>query len=293
MLLSMTGHGDARSETDQLDVAVEIRTVNNRYLKVSTRFPDAYSSLEGQIEKVIKSRIRRGTVQVNIRVTRPDDQSKYRVNPEVLQSYFEQFAAAFDTINKTPCELKDLIALPGVVSDRAEFQANLEVDWPIIKATIEAALASLVDYRTTEGASTETDLREQRALISSELERVVGFAPTVVTEYRDKMVSRVNDLLQTNDAKIDQSDLIKEVSIFADRCDINEEITRLRSHLEQFDAFLEQSESQGRKLDFLGQEIFREVNTIGSKANHVGIAHCVVEMKSAIEKIREIVQNVE
>jgi uncharacterized protein (TIGR00255 family) len=293
VLLSMTGHGDARSETGDLSVAVEIRTVNNRYLKISTRYPDGYSSLEGKIEKVVRAGIRRGTAQVQIRVERLNDTASYRINHDVLKSYYDQLTEATRDIDSRTPTLSDLMLLPGIVTDKAEVAVNLEADWPIIKSTIEDAVGKLVEYRTTEGASTAADLREQRAIIGSQLDQVIALAPTVVTQYRDKMLERVRDLLQANDAKIEESDLIKEVSIFADRCDINEEITRLRSHLDQFDNFLDQPESQGRKLDFLGQEIFREVNTIGSKANSVGIAHCVVEMKSAIEKIREIVQNVE
>ncbi len=139
----------------------------------------------------------------------------------------------------------------------------------------------------------EQDLRTNEGVIAEQLDRVEERAPQVVRDYRDQIKKRVEKLLDGTEAKIEDADLIREVSIFSERCDINEEITRLRSHLEQFDVFLNEKTSQGRKLEFLSQEMFRETNTIGSKANNVEIAHCVVEMKAAIEKMREILQNVE
>ena len=137
------------------------------------------------------------------------------------------------------------------------------------------------------------DLRLNAGIISEQLMQVADLAPQVVASFRDRLLERVKELLATSDVSVDSSDLIREVSIFSERCDINEEITRLRSHLEQFETFLQGDSSQGRKLEFLSQEMFREVNTIGAKANNVAIAHSVVEMKSAVEKIREVLQNVE
>jgi uncharacterized protein (TIGR00255 family) len=130
-------------------------------------------------------------------------------------------------------------------------------------------------------------------IISEQLVQVTEMAPQVVSSFRDRLLERVKELLATSDVTVDSSDVIREVSIYSERCDINEEIMRLRSHLEQFEAFLQGESSQGRKLEFLSQEIFREINTIGAKANNVTIAHAVVEMKSAVEKIREVLQNVE
>ena len=139
----------------------------------------------------------------------------------------------------------------------------------------------------------EQNLQTNANLIATQIDQIEERAPQVVRDYRDQIKKRVEELLEGTNAKIEDADLIREVSIFSERCDINEEITRLRSHLEQFDVFLDEKTSQGRKLEFLSQEMFRETNTIGSKANNVEIAHCVVEMKAAIEKMREILQNVE
>ena len=137
------------------------------------------------------------------------------------------------------------------------------------------------------------DLVQQCELIAAQLETVAERAPTVIVQYRDKLKDRVTQLLRDTGVSVTDADLIREVSLFADRCDINEEITRMRSHLDQFSECLNQKESAGRKLEFLCQEMFREVNTIGSKSNNVDIAHAVVEMKGCIERLREIVQNVE
>ncbi len=137
------------------------------------------------------------------------------------------------------------------------------------------------------------ELRQQSRLVTDRLEIIAHLAPGVVLQYRERLKERVNQLLKDAELRVGDADLIREVSLFADRCDINEELTRLRSHFEQFTACLEEGEAQGRKLEFLCQEMFREVNTIGSKSNDVGIAHAVVDIKGSIEKMREIVQNVE
>jgi uncharacterized protein (TIGR00255 family) len=139
----------------------------------------------------------------------------------------------------------------------------------------------------------QADLHRQCGLISNQVDKVAQLAPTVVAEYRTKLLDRITRAVAESGVTISDSDVIREVAVYADRCDINEEITRLRCHLQQFDAFLNSDQSQGRKLEFLGQEMFREINTIGSKANNVAIAHSVVEMKAAIERVREVLQNVE
>lgn len=294
VLLSMTGFGDARNQNERLSVGVEVRTVNNRYLKLMIRCPDAYAALEGEIETVVRSAVSRGTLSATIRVERVGAENQYQINREVLQSYWKQLSQAAESMHAAVHPQFDtLLALPGVISEETFSQIDPHDDWPIIQETLEAALAKLTEFRSTEGESMLRDLRLNAAIISEQLVRVAELAPQVVASFRDRLLDRVRELLETTDVGVDSSDLIREVSIFSERCDINEEITRLRSHLEQFEAFLQGESSQGRKLEFLSQEMFREVNTIGAKANNVVIAHCVVEMKSAVEKIREVLQNVE
>jgi uncharacterized protein (TIGR00255 family) len=190
-------------------------------------------------------------------------------------------------------DLAQLLVVPGVVSDESRRSADVQADGEIIRRLLAEALAKLQTFRIDEGRSMASELAQNAAQVDECLKQVIALAPQVVAEYRAKMLERVRQLLADSGVTLTESDLIREVSIFSDRSDINEEITRLRSHLEQFESFIREPASTGRKLDFLSQEMNREVNTIGSKANNVAIAHSVVEMKAAIEKMREILQNVE
>jgi uncharacterized protein (TIGR00255 family) len=290
----MTGFGDARAQTERLTIAVEVRSVNNRYLKIGTRCPDAYSALEGDIEKLVRRSISRGTIAVTLRVEQHGGEQQFVLNRDVLQHYWRQLSQAAESLHLPgPSSLSDLLELPGVVLERDSALGDPHEEWPQIQAVIEQALVRLGEFRSAEGQSLEADLRTNASVIRERLDRVATLAPQVVVTFRDRVLERVRELLQTTDVSVSPADLLREVSIFSERCDINEEITRLRSHMDQFDVFLREPASLGRKLEFLSQEMFREVNTIGSKSNNVEIAHAVVDMKAAIEKMREVLQNVE
>ena len=294
MLLSMTGFGDARFQDERLSASVEVRAVNNRYLKISTKCSEAYASLEGEIERIVRESISRGTVNVAIRVDRLWSAAEFALNQVALKSYWSQLQAAARELGAPPpAEMGHLLSAPGVISDESRGSADVQADAEIIRRLLAEALLKLHGFRVEEGRSMERELEENGRTIARGLQDVTILAPQVVAEYRTKMLDRVRQLLADSGVGVAESDLIREVSIFSDRSDINEEITRLRSHLEQFQVFIREPVSTGRKLDFLSQEMNREVNTIGSKANNVAIAHCVVEMKAAIEKMREILQNVE
>ncbi|MBT6157555.1 MAG: YicC family protein [Planctomycetaceae bacterium] len=294
VLLSMTGFGDARTQTERSSIAIEVRSVNNRYLKISSRIPDAYAAVESDIEKVIRSTITRGTVNVTLRVKRLHGGQEFRLDHDVLSNYWQQMNELASSMHLAmPSHLGDLLQLPGIVSEAETESRDSSQDWPAIKAALIEALEKLCAFRKTEGEAMQRDLQANAAVIAEQLGQVAEQAPEVVAEYRSKLLDRVREMLDSASGTVEDSHLLREVSIFADKCDINEEITRLRSHLEQFEAFLQPQKSQGRKLEFLSQEIFREVNTIGSKANDVTIAHAVVEMKAAVEKLREVLQNVE
>ena len=290
----MTGFGEARHQDDRLSVSVEVRTVNNRYLKLSIKCSDVYAALEGEIEKIAREYISRGTVMVAVRVERMATAADVRLNEVAILALSDQLqglAAKMGDIKVGP--LTDLLALPNAVIDDSKRNVDIDADWKIIQDRLHAALKNLQRFREDEGRSMREDLLLQTRIISEQLQLTRERAPLVVSEYREKMLDRVRKTLAETDAKIDESDLIRDVSIFSDRADINEEIARLECHLDQFETFLNEKGSSGRKLEFLSQEMFREVNTIGSKANDVQIAHCVVEMKAAIEKTREMLQNIE
>ena len=294
MLLGMTGFGSSTAENDRLSVQAEIRTVNNRYLKISTRYPDFYAKLGSQIEKLLRSAITRGTVNLTLRIDHLNRKSDYLLDDQVVQQYWEQLKKLTEEcLLPLPDSLDRLLTLPGAVIDNDSRTHTPESDWPLIEEAIKGALVELTEFRQKEGESAQADLQSSNKTIGEQLETVKQKAPQVVTSYRDRLHQRLTDLLKDQEVELDPDSLIREVSLFADRCDINEEISRLTCHLEQFDTILNSETSQGKKLEFLVQEMFREINTIGSKANDVEISHAVIEMKLAVEKIRENVQNVE
>ena len=294
MLLSMTGYGEARYQGDVLSVAVELRALNNRYLKISIRSSEPYNLLEPEVERVLRQTIRRGTIQVQLKVHRLHQAQDYRLNPVAVRSYAQQLRQVQQELGVTgDLDLSGLLALPGVVEEPDLLGSDLAADWEVVRPVLEQALAKLQAMRREEGRAMGQELRQLRDQIARELAHIRDRAPQVVEAFRDKLLQRVRSLLGELDVEIDRSELIKEVSIFAERSDIAEEVVRLGSHLDQFLDVLDEPESPGRKLEFLTQEMFREANTIGSKANDVAIARHVVEIKGAIEKIRELIQNIE
>lgn len=286
----MTGHGHGSYSNDGLSLTVEIRTVNSRYAKVNVRCGEGYQSLEPQIEELVRKRIRRGTIQVNVRIERQISANSVSINDDILQQYL----SSIDKYSVTgQIAIEHLLPLPGVIQETDDTKRAVTEDWPMIEATILESLDKLTGMRREEGASMEADLLKNCDLVDEQLIAVEKLAPNVAKQYQTRLVEKLNAMLKEAGVEVDSNEVIKEVGIFADRSDISEEVVRLRTHIEQFRKIVAESESQGRKLDFLTQEMFRETNTIGSKANDADIAQRVVEMKTAIERIREMVQNIE
>jgi uncharacterized protein (TIGR00255 family) len=286
----MTGCGEAHRQANGVAVAVEVRAINNRYFKLAYKCGEGYGPLEGEVESVVRKHIRRGTVQVTLRVDRPRSADAYRIDPSVLANYRRQLAD-LDAAAQVPWE--SLLMLPGVVIENPTDAGVAETDWPLIRTTLTAAMEALDAMRRDEGRAMAGDLATNCRVIAAELDGVEARAPQVVSGYRDRLHERLKSLLDELGVTITPADLIKEVSVYAERSDISEEVVRLKSHLEQFDSIMSTDESSGRKLEFLTQEMFREANTVGSKANDVQIARHVIEIKAAIERIREMIQNVE
>lgn len=294
MLQSMTGFGEARQQTDAINVAVEVRAVNNRYLKVMTRVPEAYAAFENEVERIVRQQVTRGTVNVTIRASLVGQAAAIQLNREALSAYWNQLESLSTSLNTSlPPDLTGLLGLPDVLTENNDKTLSLREHWSTVATVLAEAVDNMNKFRRTEGESMAADLESQCNVIKTQLKSIVEKAPAVITDYRDRLLDRVREMVSELNVTVEPNDLIREVSVFADRCDINEEIKRLESHIEQFAAFFKESTSQGRKLEFLIQEMFRETNTIGSKANNVQIAHAVVEMKSAIEKMKEMVQNIE
>ena len=294
MLLSMTGFGAATHQAADALFTVEVRTVNNRFLKVISRLPESCVSLDGQVERAVRDRIGRGTVNVFVRIHSSSTGSRSLADEEVIADYAEQFRGMAERLGLSgELTLDSLLSLPGVIRDDNSRAAGGEHLWPGLEVALQEALEELATFRTQEGATIEADLGRQCEVVGTELEAVRLRSPKVAEAYRQKLLERVGTALAGTAAKVSETDVIREVSLFADRCDINEELSRMDAHLVQFRQILDADSSEGRKLDFLAQEMFRETNTIGSKANDVEIAHRVVEIKLAIERIRENLQNVE
>jgi len=290
----MTGQGQATSEADGVTVAAEVRTINGRYFKLTVRGAEGIAGVEPKIEQAVRKTIRRGSVQVNLRINRQANPDDYRLNTQVLAGYRKQLEQLYNQLHVSETiHLESLLMLPGVVNEDLPVADDGKGPWPVIDQALTAALANLNAMRVSEGQAMSDDLQANCTAIATELTAIEERAPAVVEQYRERLHEKMKGLLATYETTLQPSDIAREVAIYSERCDISEETVRLRSHLDQFAKFMAANESSGRKLDFITQEMFRETNTIGSKANDAEIGHRVIEVKSSIERIREMIQNVE
>jgi uncharacterized protein (TIGR00255 family) len=296
VLLSMTGYGEARFASDHLTLSIELRTLNNRYLKVAVRAPDPYHLLEAEFEKVIRRQVKRGTLQLQLRCERQSAPQDFRINPVALASYVRQVRELGPELglgDRSDALLAQVLMLPGVVPEPGSTMQSLHDDWPLIEKVLTEALGQLQVMRQEEGRAMAGELLTHRNTVVAHLDVIRRRAAGVAATFRDRLHERVRNLLKDLDVQVDKNDLIREVSIFAERSDIAEELVRLTTHLDHFQEVMKEDESPGRKLEFLVQEMSRETNTIGSKAGDVEISRQVVDIKGTLEKIRELVQNVE
>jgi uncharacterized protein (TIGR00255 family) len=294
MLKSMTGQGQAQQDTPLGSFAVEIRVVNNRGFKISQRLGDALGRFEPLVETLVRSVIRRGSIQFQA-VWRSDRaSSNYRIDEEVLAVYYRQLCQVQQRLGcTTNIDLAQLTELPGVIVESMSVGDNDDDVWQVFSGTIESALQNLEEMRIAEGAAMGDQLQADLDILAAAVGMIQTRAPFVVDSYRDRLRSRIELVLRREGLAVESIDLLKEVQIYADRSDISEEVTRLKSHFAMFLAGMREEMANGRKLDFVIQEMFRETNTIGSKAMDAEIAKQVVEMKCALERMRELVQNVE
>jgi uncharacterized protein (TIGR00255 family) len=291
----MTGFGEARHQDPRWAIQVEMRTVNNRHFKLNARISEEYSPMEGALEQLVRERVKRGTIQVSLRVERPRRPEDYRLNLVALASYRDQLLQLKGSGGgRGPeVELAQLLVLPGVVEEvRADGQSPAE-DWPEVARVVGRALEALDASRAQEGRAMAGELIALGRSIGEHLGRIAERAPAVVQAYHKRITERVQALVAEHGVTVEPENLVREVAILADRCDISEEIVRLRAHLAQYGAIIDEPESSGRRLEFLVQEMGREINTIGAKAGDVEISRAVVDVKALLEKIRELVQNVE
>jgi uncharacterized protein (TIGR00255 family) len=283
----MTGHGQATVRQAGVQVSAEVRSVNSRFMKV-TIFGDLSAALQSRVEELLRVRINRGTINVRIRIDHHEDPSQFKLNEFALRSYQEQLLRLFPG---QPVPVADLLQLPGVCEGQS---ADNDDDlWPVLQPAVAQAIDRLNAMREAEGRSMQSNLSDNCQQLLAWVAEVEQLSPQIVHAYAHRLTDRIQQLLERHSLSAAPVDVIREVGIMAERVDVSEEMVRLRSHLEQFEATMRQPESNGRKLEFLVQEILRETNTIGSKVNHATIAQRVVEMKTTIERIREMIQNVE
>jgi uncharacterized protein (TIGR00255 family) len=293
MALSMTGCGEGVATDGANSCRVELRTVNNRFFKLSLRAREGFNAVEPQIEAAIRKRVRRGTVQMALDLSGPLAPGLRRLDLRQLEAYLddlESLCAKRDI--PEPRSLDGLLGLPGVCLDPSAAADITTQVWPLVERALQEALTKLDAMRRAEGEALAADMRAICVAIRALAAGIRDRVPMAVEEHRGRLLERVRRLMETQTAALAPADLAREMAVLADRSDVAEELVRLESHVDQFDRLLGE-DAPGRSLDFLAQELAREANTIASKSSDVAIAHAVVELKTQIERLREQVQNIE
>lgn len=289
---SMTGYGRARETSNEREIVVELRAVNHRYLDVNVKAPRGYGFLEEAIKKLAASKISRGKVDIYINVTDlAAQETTITLNHELAQSYFDALVELRDALHlHDDISVMSIAKMPDVlVSQRVEVDA--EALTTSVSEVFNEAVKQFDEMREIEGEKLASDVRNRMNTIKEIVQQVEIRSPERVIAYREKLEKRMNEILA--DSTVDEQRILTEAAIFADKTAVDEETVRLRSHLDQLDTMLKDSNPVGRKLDFLVQEMNREANTIGSKANDSILANYVISLKAEIEKIREQIQNIE
>lgn len=292
MILSMTGYGEAQRSENGVDYALELRSLNNRYLKMSIKLPEHLAVLESEVEKLLRERVGRGSITYSLRVRDRRADAAQEINIAAVESYLAQLGK-LKLDGHVQVNLATILALPGVCQPPDISESERQRQWAIIAGLTNEAIDNLIHMREAEGRAVRDDLLNQCRQIRENLAVIAERAPSVITEYHQRLVQRAGELLREGKLQLEMDDVKREVAVYAERCDINEELARLDSHLDQFTKLCDSNELAGRKLDFLAQEMLREANTIGSKANDSTIAHRIIDVKGAIDRLKEQVQNVE
>lgn len=292
MTRSMTGFGRGEYKSEKQDFLIEIKTVNHRYSDLFLKLPRQLSFLEDKVRETISKSISRGKIDVYVSYDEHGDDSRsVQIDEPLAKAYIKSIETLRDNFNLRDDISVSLVARFPDVLKIEKTEVDEDETWQGFKKALDAALESLVKMREVEGEGLKKDMVERASYIKSIVKIIEDYSPQVVRDYKQKLENRLKELLDQQ--VVDESRIAMEVAIFADRCSINEELVRLNSHIKQFKQTLDMDQPVGRKLDFLVQEMNREINTIGSKANDIEIAKHVVEIKSEIEKIREQVQNIE
>lgn len=293
MLKSMTGYGRGEFANEYFNIIIEIKSVNHRYSDINVKMPRHINFLEEKIKKAVREKISRGKVDVYINLEYINDTAvDVKVDIPLAKAYKEKLEQLIDELKLDEnVKLFNILSLPEIIRTEKK-ETDEELLWMPLKNALEEALEKIMEMKVVEGEAIKDDMLSKLSEIERLVDDIELRAPNVVLEYKNKLKDRIEELLG-NEVKIDEERLAQEVAIFADKSNINEELVRLKSHINQFRKIVNEDDAVGRKLDFLIQEMNRETNTIGSKANDIFIANNVVLIKAEIEKIREQVQNIE
>lgn len=292
MVRSMTGFGRAKYSENGLNITVEFRSVNHRYFEFASRLPKGYMFLDEKLKSFCQQKISRGKLEATVVI---EDNGENSAAIEVNNAYAEAYLEAIKDMShkyhiKNDVKMSALVANPELFTVKKQTLPEETVTEAVLK-TAEEAMASFISMREAEGERLENDVKTRTDFILEKVAFVEDRSPITVKAYREKLEQKIKELI--GDVQVDEQRLLTETAIFADKVAVAEETVRLKSHIKQFCSLLDSGEPIGRKLDFIVQEMNREANTIGSKAQDIEIAHTVVDIKSEIEKIREQIQNIE
>jgi uncharacterized protein (TIGR00255 family) len=291
MILSMTGYGTGSAQKDALTVSVEIKTVNHRFLDLHVRVPREYQFLEGEIAPIVRRTLDRGRADVSVTV-QTSQNSAFQIDFTLVRNYLdavEKLRAEFAL--QDSLDMRAILTLPGVLQNNETIPVDAGELSELVKQSVQEALDGVAKMRRQEGSALRADMLQNLASIGKSAERIHDLSSNSASEHMQKLQDRLAQLLPQGG--IDPQRLAQEAAVIADKCDISEEIARLRSHVEQYHALIGAEEKTGKKLDFLLQEMQREANTILSKSGNLEITHHGISIKTDVEKLREQVQNVE
>lgn len=292
MLKSMTGYGRAQQILSGRDILVEVRSVNHRYYEYSSRIPRAYSYIDEKLKALLKTAISRGKAEVSVTINNIEGKdTEIAINKGAAEGYVNALRSISEELGvKDDLALSKLIKLPDIFNITKTPDDEQQV-WNDVEKVAREAIAAFVEMRRVEGERLKADISDKAQGIIAMVAEVEKLSPQTVENYRSRLYKKLSEVLENKD--IDEQRILTEAAVFAEKVAVDEETVRLRSHIDQLYAMLESGEAVGRKLDFIVQEMNREVNTIGSKAQDLNITRLVVDMKAEIEKIREQIQNVE
>jgi len=291
LIQSMTGYSRAVTQGDGWRVSAEMKAVNHRYCEIQIRLPKRYASVEERIRQYLADSLSRGKIDLYIKVEAAgSDDARLSVDKDIAIKYHDMIREISEMLGiHLNISASELIALPGVITTEEETR-DAQESWELLSPTLDEAISQMVKTRRIEGARLAEDFLSRLDLMEGLRLELLGYAADIVENYRKRLTARITDLL--GQQPVDESRLAQEAAMIADRAGVDEELVRLSSHIAQFRELLDSDEPVGRKLDFLCQEINREINTIGSKANDLNMTKIVVELKSELEKLREQTQNI-